>query len=46
IDLLLQEDSPSHLIKPITLTLDLGKLINIENNKLPMYDNFSYFSFI
>ncbi|CAF1433905.1 unnamed protein product, partial [Rotaria sordida] len=34
IDLRLQEDSPSHLIKPITLTLDLGKLIHIENNKL------------
>ncbi|CAF1500774.1 unnamed protein product, partial [Rotaria sordida] len=37
IDFLLQEDSPSHLIKPITLTLDVGKLINIENNKLPIW---------
>ncbi|CAF4932934.1 unnamed protein product [Rotaria sp. Silwood1] len=37
IDLHLQEDSPSHLIKPITLTLDLEKLIHIENNKLPIW---------
>ncbi|CAF1436517.1 unnamed protein product [Rotaria sordida] len=37
IDVRLQEDSPSHLIKPITLTLDLEKLIHIENNKLPIW---------
>ncbi|CAF4218237.1 unnamed protein product, partial [Adineta steineri] len=36
-DLRLKQDSPSHLIKPITLTLDFFKSIHIDDTKIPIW---------
>ncbi len=37
IDIRLKEESPSHLIKPITITFDLFKSKIIDNPQIPMY---------
>ncbi|CAF1065734.1 unnamed protein product [Adineta steineri] len=36
-ELRLKQDSPSHLIKPITLTLDFFKSIHIDDTKIPIW---------